>query len=301
MKTIWKLTIEYDPKNKPMFSAGLIFVPKPEDVEELSRLVDIPPVKSPSTPRRVLRLELNEADPKLSLILRGIEQKYGHQPAPWIITPPEMRDRFYSVRKTREYTEKDLDDAPLLYIASTAHSIARHTDGTDEQVEKEIYVAERDNRQYTNTQLGFLTPFHGLCVTESLGRQLEKAGVRGLSLEPVLILPEGKTRKPLLKLSSSCVAPRSLLPVVNEQGHQIEPNTNWSCYLDDGGYHPHEFKYRKEELKWFQKVDIAMSYERTGVTKARAYRWCLVSQRFRQVLAELKVRGTLYAPVRFVD
>ena len=101
------------------------------------------------------------------------------------------------------------------------------------------------------------------------------------------------------KLSSTFVALRSLLAIVKEAGHQVEPNSEWACYLDDGGYQPHELKYRNEDLKRFQEVDIAMSYERTGVTKARAYRWCLVSQRFRQVMRQLKVSGTCSAPVRF--
>ena len=88
--------------------------------------------------------------------------------------------------------------------------------------------------------------------------------------------------------------------MVNESGHQIKPNTEWSCYLDDGGYQPHEFNYPKSEIEILRNVDIAVSYERTGVTMARAYRWCIVSQRFRQVMYELNVPGLRFAPVRFV-
>jgi hypothetical protein len=243
---------------------------------------------------------LPEDDPRLHWLIERINKSYGWKPSKWFNIPMEERSRYFGVRKNRQYSKKELEAEPFLHLHFAANAIARHCDGTAEQIESEVYVAVADQFQTTKTQFGTLAPFVGLCVTEPLGRRLEGAGLKGLSFDPVVILPADQVKKPLLKLSSAVIAPRSLLPIVNESGHQIEPNTEWACYPDDGGYQPHEFKYRKEELKKFQEVDIAMSYERTGVSKARAYRWCIVSQRFRQVMAELKVRGTIYAPVRFV-
>jgi hypothetical protein len=176
-------------------------------------------------------------------------------------------------------------------------------------VEDEVYVAEMDRLQRNKVQLGTLMPFHGLCVTEALGRQLEQANLRGLLLRPVLFvgeslesavfIPPEKVHKLLFKLSSSFIAPRTLLPLVNEQGYQVEPNTEWSCYFEDGGYHPFELRYSVKDFELHKDVDIAVSYEKTGVSKARSFRWCIVSQKFRTVMAELKVKGVKYAPVRF--
>jgi hypothetical protein len=314
MKAVWKLTIEYDPGNRPRILASHIFVSKPEYAEELGRLAGLPVGKNSSSPRRILRVELFEGDPKLELLVQAIEKKLGYVPGPWLITPPEERHHFYSPRRTREYSEEDLDRASFLVLQCPV-SIATQLDGTDEQVEKEVYVAEADEHQRSDVPFGILAPFHGLCAAESLARQLEQACLGGVSLEPVAFMrkkrprnpltlaafvPQKRVSKPLKKLASSYIAPRSLLPVVNEQGYRVEPNTEWPCYLDDGGYVPQEFKYNKSDWEFFRTVDIALSYERTGVTKARAFRWCLVSQRFREVMGELKVPGVRYAPVRFL-
>ncbi len=292
MKSSWQFTICYDPSNPPgPFSIG-IRARKPEEVDAFGLLINTQVAKNETTPNRQLRVELSEDDPRLQLLLERIENEYGWKPSKWFNIPLEERSRYFGVRKNREYSKRDLDGAAFLSLLAQK-PIAGQKDGTAEQVDAEVYVAEADRLQSAKTQLGTLFPFHAYCITESLGRQLESAGLGGLSLEPVVILPADKVKKPLFKLSSTFVAPRSLLPIVNEAGHQIEPNTEWACYLDGGGYQPYEFKYRRE--------DIAMSYERTGVTKARSFRWCLVSQRFRQVVADLKVRGTLYSPVRFTD
>ncbi len=273
----------------------------PEEAEGIADFLnaEIPGRDDPKHFSRGLRVNLLEDDPRLQLLLKRLESKYGWKPSKWFNIPLEERSRYFGIRKTRQYSKPDLDGASFLHLDFADRLIASQIDGTDEEADKEIYVAAADRRQSTNTQFGTLMPFHGLCVTESLGRQLGSAGLTGMFLEPVVIRPADRVKKPLLKLSSSVVAPRSLLPVVNEQGHQVEPNTQWPSYFDDGGYHPHEFKYRITDLKRFQEVDIAVSYERTGVTKARAFRWCLVSQRFRQVMAELNVPGVRYAPVRF--
>lgn len=301
MKTVWQFSISYDSSNAPgPISIGMR-ARKPEDVDAFGSLINTPVAKNASSPDRLLRVELSEGDPRLQLLLERVERAYGWKPSKWFNIPREERSRYFGVRKNRQYSKKELDAVTFLHLHYAANAIATHKDGTAEQVDNEVYVAEADRLQTTKTQFGTLAPFVGLCVTEPLGRRLEGAGLKGLSLDPVVILPADHVKKPLLKLSSAVIAPRSLLPIVNESGHQIEPNTEWSCYLDDGGYQPHEFKYRQEELKRFREVDIAMSYERTGVTKARAYRWCLVSQRFREVMAELKVRGTIYAPVRFLE
>ena len=273
----------------------------PQEVEEFADYLgtEISGRNNPNHHSRGLRVILSEDDPRLHEVIRRIETIYGWKPSKWHNIPLEERSRYFGVRKDREYSKKELDGAAFLSLLAQK-PIAGQKDGTAEQVDAEVYVAEADRLQSAKTAFGALMPFHAKCVTESLGRQLESAGLRGLSLEPVVILPADKVKKPLLKLSSTFIAPRSLLPIVNEAGHQIEPNTEWACYLDDGGYQPYEFKYRNEDLKRFQEVDIAMSYERTGPIRARSFRWCMVSQRFRQVMAELKVRGTLYAPVRFV-
>jgi hypothetical protein len=302
MRVTWSFSISYykgESVARPL-SIG-VQLSTPVEVEEIADFLgaEIPGRDDPTHQSRGLKVTLPEDDSRLHAVIERIETDYGWKPSKWLNIPFEERSHYFGVRKQREYTKKDLDSAMFLTLFSDK-PVANHKDVTTEQVENEVYVAVADRLQTPKTQFGALFPFQGFCVTESLGRQLENAKLTGLSLEPVVILPTEKVRKPLFKLSSTVVATRSLLPVVNEQGHQVEANTEWSCYLDDGGYQPHEFKFLKSALDEFRDVDIAMSFERTGITKPRAYRWCIVSQRFRQVMAELRVPGVLYAPVRFV-
>jgi hypothetical protein len=303
MRVKWTFSIDYyrgEDVARPL-SIG-VQLSTPEEVENFADYLgaEIPGRNDPNHHSRGLRVELLEDDPRLHSVIQRIVSRYGWKPSKWFEIPLEERSHYFGIRKVREYSKKDLDGAAFLSLLADK-SIANQRDGTAEQVDAEVYVAEADRLQSAKTQLGTLFPFQAYGVTESLGRQLQGAGLKGLSLEPVVFVPADQVKKPLLKLSSAFVAPRSLLPIVNETGHQIEANTKWPCYLDDGGYQPHEFKYRKTDFERFQAVDIAMSYERTGVTKARAYRWCLVSQRFRQIMAELKVLGASYSPVRFVE
>jgi hypothetical protein len=298
---IWKFTIAHYPNEHGPNAIG-ITLGSGDEVEEFGSMLGIDvPGKGLSNPVRHLNIQLEETDPRLELLAKTIRERYGWNPSEWFIVPEHLRNSYYGIEKKRLYAERDFDNAPFLLLHFAAKAIAKHKDGTEDQVAREVYVAKVDELQSNDVQFGMLTPFHGLCVTEALGRQLQDAGIRGLSLDPVAFVPSNKVRKPLLKLSSKVIAPHSLLPLVDELGRQIEPNTSWECYFDDRGYQPIEFKYRKSDLGLFESADILVSYERTGVTKARAYRWCLVSQRFRKVMKELKVAGVQYAPVRFVE
>ncbi len=308
MRTKWIFSISYY-RGESIAEPNSIGIQlsTPSEVEEFADYlgIEIPGRNDPKHLSRGCRVEIWEDDPRLQTVVQRIESRYGWKPSKWFIIPMEERSRCFGVRKHRHYSKSELDSAAYLMLLADK-VIAKHRDGTAEQIDAEVYVAAAGQYQLSKTQFGMLMPFWAQCVTETLGRQLQDAGLKGLSLEPVVfrqpddVKKPVNVKKPLLKLSSNSIAPRSLLPLVNEVGERLEPNTKWACYLDDGGYQPYEFKYRESDLKHFQSVDIAMSYERTGVTKARAFRWCLVSQKFRRVLTELKVKGVQYAPVRFV-
>ena len=70
-------------------------------------------------------------------------------------------------------------------------------------------------------------------------------------------------------------------------------------YFDDKGHHP-ELTYNKDEVEKLGAFDIAMTAERTGINKPCSSRYLVVSQRFREVLRELKVPAVYYTPVRLI-
>jgi hypothetical protein len=98
-------------------------------------------------------------------------------------------------------------------------------------------------------------------------------------------------------LRSKVILPPPLNLLLGEHGHPVEPNTEWWCWWDDGARDPVTLRYERAKMEALGPFDIAMTNERVGQTEQGAYRQCIVSQRFREVMTRLKVRGVRYVPV----
>jgi len=156
----------------------------PREVEEFADYlgIEIPGRNDPRHHSRGLRVELWEDDPKLHSVIQQIESRYGWKQSKWHNSPLEERSRYFGIRKDREYSKKDLDGAAFLSLLAQK-PIAGQKDGTAEQVDAEVYIAETDRLQSAKTEFGALMPFHAKCITESLGRQAvlqpRGQGIRG--------------------------------------------------------------------------------------------------------------------------
>lgn len=80
----------------------------------------------------------------------------------------------------------------------------------------------------------------------------------------------------------------------------MEPNTEWWCWWDDGGREPAVLRYQRAEVEALDAFDMAVTFERVGQTEQGAYRQCIVTQRFREVMMKLNVKGVDYVPVELV-
>ena len=275
-----------------------IYTASAEDIEELAAVSgfevtgwDLDGVK-----RRKIAVKEPEGSERLKKLLVAIKDKYGFVPSEHTIVSVADRANVFGLCKLREYTSAELDEPQFVCIDYVDKIIAEHKDGTPEQIEAEQYVVEPHRKKKT-VRLGILMPSHQMAVSGELKDQLEDAGLEGVEFEPVI------NGDDIWKLGSSLRMPRSLLPLVDGSGAQVEPD-EWAKFadkhFDDKGYYPPELTYDKDEMEKLGAFDIAMTAERTGNAKAICSRCLVVSQRFREVLDELKVPAVRYTPVRLI-
>ena len=274
-----------------------IYTASAEDIEELAAVsgFEVTGWDRDGVKRRKIEVREPEGSERLKKLLAAIEDKYGFVPNERLVVPVADRDHVFGLHKVREYTPKEIGSRELLYIEFVGKAIAEHKDGTPEQVEAEQYVVERHRKKKT-VQFGYLTPFTAKAVTGELKDQLEDAGLKRVEFEPVI------NGDDIWKLWSSLRMPRCLLPLVDQNGAEVEPDDSpefGEQYFDDKGYNPPELTYNRNEVEKLGTFDIAMTAERIG-GYPEVFRLHVVSQRFREVLKQLKVTAVHYAPVRLI-
>lgn len=274
-------------------------MPSRSSVEELGSLVGLNVAGSGASGRQI-DVDLDENDPRLAKLYEAIYAKYHLKPSLWTITPKAERAHYFGVRRKVVWTEREINEAEYLEL-SASRQIADHENPDDEQWEREDYVAELDQKQYTAVQLGIMSPFHGLAVAEPLRSGLLAANLAGLNLTPVIFVGGGKVKKPLWALKSHVTLPKTLNPVQNGQGEIVDPSKPWerfeSRHLDDAGRDPPTLRYKRAEVEVLKPFDIAMTHARFGNGREISYRWCVISQKFRAELKRLKVPALSYVPV----
>ena len=244
---------------------------------------------------RQIEVRLNEEDPRLAKLYAAIEAKYQLKPSRWNTIPAPERQKYFGVKRRVAWTNKEIDQAELLRLESSK-MIAEQEDGDEEQLAREDYVVLVDGKQYSKVQLGFLTPFNGLAVAEPLRSEMLQGELAAVHLPPVVFVG-GKVKKPLWALKSHVILPQTLNPFFNGLGEVVPPNTEWWSFWEDGGHDPPTLRYKREAVEALAPFDIAMTYERVGPGNARAYRACIVTQKFRAEMKRLKVPALSYVPV----
>ncbi|WP_395745060.1 hypothetical protein [Prosthecobacter sp.] len=272
-----------------------IYAKSLKDIDDICAVADLE-----NNEYRKIDVELDENDPRLVRLYKAIEEKYQFKPSPHTIVPMAERRSYFGVVRKVEWTAAEINEAEFLRFSAT-RQIAHHENPDDEQWEREDYVVELDKKQYTAVQLGLLSPFQGLAVAEPLKSGLLSSDLAGLNLTPVIFTGGGSVKKPLWALKSHVVLPAMLNPLQNEHGEVVAADKPWarfeSRHVDDGNCDPPVLRYRRAEVQRLGHFDIAMTHARLGNGQKMAYRWCIVSQKFRAALKQLKVPALSYEPV----
>ncbi len=264
-----------------------------DDVHAFAQVAGLP-VQSDE---RIARLDvaLDEESPEFASLIALIAERYGLRPRAHRVIRADESSRVFGVMKLRSYTDAELDECEYLYISFVDNVIAAFTEGTPEQIASEIFVA-KNRRKKKSVHFGTLMPFHATAVSGQLKSQLEKAHLKGLDFTPVAGVDD------LWKISGKLILPRSEIALQDGTGAVVDADswpTQWSDkYFDDGGYIPAELTYRERLDSLMQGQDVAATYEKVGVNEARAFRYNVVSQRFRRTMTALGVEKIRYTPVR---
>ena len=252
--------------------------------------------------RTYLHIREPENSNALHEIIEGLKSSYGIDLAKNSLISNEKR-WFFSIRKVRDFTKKQIQDASYLWLYAKRFHIGTWTDRTDEEYSRGIYAVDNDASQGTKVQFGFLSPFPAIGVDQCLREELERRAPIGLQFKPVTVRRKsGTPRKPIWNLTSSIVLPRTKTRFINKHGHDKEPFDDWSdrwesAYFYDDGYQPPVLEYSQEQLSSVGAFDVAVTAERVGGGPKISFPSVIVSQRFREILAELKIPGVGYIPV----
>jgi hypothetical protein len=237
---------------------------------------------------------------RLAKLLQILEERYGFKPWPHAVFDMRQRDRFFGVERIRTFSKKEIDQCEYLafgLVYSLGHAVFR----TEEQFAADQYITDKVANLKKDPAMGCLSPFQALVVMPQMRDILLKANLVGLDVDEEVIGSKGR----LFKLGSSIILPKTLTRIVNGQGEDVDPDV-WKVttihggtedHIYDDGHRPCILRYRRAEFEQHAPFDVAMTYEFIGNHKQGAYRGLIVSQKFRQLLRSLQVRGTYFSPI----
>lgn len=279
-------------------------MPELEGIQRIASEIDYEiKISNRETEFRTERIEINEPcdSNTLEKLFDIIHQRYGLVPWPNAVFDMRQRDKFFGVQRIREFTKKEIDSCEYLSFGLT-HSLGHAVFRTDEQFAADQYVADKVANLKKDPAMGCLSPFQALVVMPKMRELLLGEDLVGLAVNDEVTGSNGK----LFKLGSSIILPRTLTRIVNMHGEDVDPDV-WKVttihggtedHIYDDGHRPCIIRYRREEFEALGPFDVAMTYEHIGNHKQGAYRGPIVSQKFRQLLKKMKVRGTHYFPIQ---
>lgn len=298
-----KLTICYEPgRESNRTSSTFIYINSLEDYLYFEKILGVKNNDLSSTSRKTLNVNLPEDAPQLITLVEAIEERCGFSPNNTGVILPENRGKEYWLKKERTFSKKEINEAEYLALWSFA-SLADIKDPTYEEFVQEHYVMKkRKNNKYP---LGLLGQFQYMCVTTEMKKVLQSKDIIGLNLENKIT-----NSNDLWSFWSDLRTPRCLLPYVDQNSRVIANPNDLSDFLEnkfqcrqflDGGYTPFQFQFESSELKKMGRFDIAMTQERLGSTGLyMRHRVPIISQKFRQILLDLKVKKLEFDPVKLV-
>lgn len=302
---IWNFRINFDEKNPYRLSAGMMFAKSAADVEQFGKASGLEVTARSDRnygEMRSLKVQEPADSPKLKLLIQALYERYGIKPSKWFIVPKDLEDQYFGVRIEREFSDGQIDDSKYLRLIATQFQIGTHS--RRERPEDETYYVKNDGKQGSKVDFGFISPFPALGISNRLKEQIEAYNLKAIRFEPIVVRrKDGKApRKPLWKIASDITLPRSRCRYIDGNGQVKDPHDDWSykwecAYFDDAGHVPVALSYVRKEIEEIEPFDVAMTAEKVGNGPYIAFRYTIVSQRFRQMMNDLKVKGVGYHPV----
>jgi len=230
--------------------------------------------------------------------IKEIILDHGCQELDITIIPKELRRSHYGIIKRRVYTKKDIENADYLRLERRGFNcIAAY-----KQNSENAYIVRHDNKLKNKTDFGWLDVIFTPFVSSSGKEQLEAFELNGMEFVPAIYEKPEKSPKKLFQLTSVNTMPSCLLTVQNNNGDIISDDDHSGARIwNDNGYRLPVLKYNRQEVEVMGEFDIAKTKELIGNMPQQYKHHYIVSQKFRQCLEKMKVKGVDYVPVELVD
>ena len=216
---------------------------------------------------------------------------YGH------FVPEELKESRFYVYRRRWYEQNDLDKPEYLTIENWGSCF-----GVFDCIEIRdgLYVGNVRKTKW-KSRIGKIKNYAShfgrspQFVNDELRRDLEAAGLIGITFLPVLWDRPEKAKGQFWQLSSTITIPRCLLPILDVPNNGVP----FRCY-DDGGRVFHELVFRRSEVMAMPPFDVALTSKEEDI-RCGPDTWrqtVVISQRCRKIFNKLKLTSASLSAVR---
>lgn len=229
-------------------------------------------------------------------IVFGELEKLGWSPYHGYV-PPELKATHYQIRTLVEYDKAYMDTAPLLYLP--AHwalwpltSFVRRN-GKRWVGHSRAGVGKYTKQGWGQTH-GSVDGMYNYFVHPKVRAHFDKAGLR-LHYHPLEWDEPQRAKGEFWEIDTEHVMPPCLNPIISwEDGTRV---------YEDAGCEPEELRFRRGEVAEMGDFDAAWTREDIGNPNdpRDGGRRLVVTQRFRQVCQDYKLKSVSFFPVRLVD
>ena len=205
----------------------------------------------------------------------------------------------FHVYRNRVYDAVEIEEAPLLHAHPRCADqiMADWGYGGDNETG---WIAQANGRFAKKLSFGRLDSLPVMIFDEELKAVLENENLIGLDFIPVKFDRPDKAKRALWQLAQTHKMPPCLLPRVTQRREPYAGDNSFGALWDEGGYSPMELRFNHAQVHEMGQFDIATSREKIGSNEKMMQTEVVVSQRFREVMQKLKIKGLEYIPVRLV-
>jgi hypothetical protein len=253
----------------------------------------------PGESHSFIPVDLAEDDPMLIQVVELVRQA-GWEPYLGTNLSNDLINSHFQVRRIRHFEAKDFRNAEYFHITrwSDLTFVADYVGMQD------CHLVCRVAKAKWKTRYGYAKkrPFYPRLVNGELKEALEQAGLRGLTFQRILFDQPDKAKGTFWDVYSSLSMPRSHLPMYRTNVTGENGNVEVRLY-DDGGHHPIELVYDRQEVAAMEPFDAALtSPEEMGHSDLHAsQRDLIVSAKCRKVmLTQLRMTSVQFTPVHLV-
>ena len=194
-----------------------------------------------------------------------------------------------------KYSKNDIDTAKLLSVSSDTHiaDLADHPS-------PDIISVKGNAKLKSPKSIGQIFAFPAaLAVNSGTKHLFEQADLNGVGFSSVSIVGRRPEHQDIWMIDPKVILPPSPMSLKNPRGEAFDGDFSTGCHYRQP-FPNIELSYFRDALEAIDTFDVAGTYELIGNYPGGLFRHIVVSQEFRRLINESKIRGLRYTPVRLL-